>query len=699
MLKVAYCITVQHDLKLVVLAAIICALGSWVTFRLFDRGASDHGWSNLGWQFLAATAAGSSIWSTHFIAMLAFETGAPVIFDPVRTIISLLVAIIGAIAALSIAGARSKHVTLPGGILLGLAASAMHYIGMSGYHIEGFVNWNIAYVGASVLIALVFSVASVSIAKRSGLKHRTIYGAATFGAGIIGLHFTGMTAMQITPLVLGGADIQPNSFGAMALAIALACFVIAGTGLISFLIDNRSRRDSDRKLHHLALFDSMTGLPNRSNLTDRMTREFAAATRDKPLAYIGMDLDRFKEVNDVRGHTAGDQVLSAVGERLRVLSTDTLFFARIGGDEFGALCKSGDEKTLIDNMMAIKSALVAPIKLDDGAEVTVGVSLGAAVFPIDAADQQDLVHKADLAMYRAKSSATTSICFYDAAMDETVRLRKALAADLRKAISNNELALYYQVQNAVATKAITGFEVLLRWEHPERGFIPPAEFIPIAEESGQIIEIGKWVLKTACAQAALWPHAFRIAVNLSPIQLVDQDLPDMVAAILEETGMPPERLELELTESTIVENRERALEMIHRIKKLGITIALDDFGTGYSSLETLRSFPFDKIKLDRSFMDEIEESPQARAIVRAVLALGKSLEIPVLAEGVETSHQLDILSREGCDAAQGYYLGRPVPLAKVLQDFISLDKLADEAVAQLTSVIMEDNAGPLRAKA
>jgi diguanylate cyclase (GGDEF)-like protein len=694
MLDVILCITVEHDLKLVVLAAAICTLGSWLSFRLFDRGLKDQGLTALGWNFLAATAAGSCVWSTHFIAMLAFKTGAPVTFDPVLTIVSLLIAIFGIFAGFWVSAVTIPFSAMAGGVLVGLGVASMHYTGMSAYHIDGLVNWNRGYVAASIAVIILASAVALHLMRRQNVNARPEKSAGLFAAGIVGLHFTGMTAMTVTPLVLRGTVVEQSSYLAMAMAIALACIVIAGTGLTSFVIDHRVRSDSDRKLYQMALYDSLTGLPNRQNFSDKLLSAIGQSDKNgEGFAFIGMDLDRFKEINDVWGHAAGDTVLSEVGERLLALKSDRLFFARLGGDEFAVICRCSNDKAVFEDMMHIKTSLVRPIALADGTEVAIGVSLGAAFYPNDAREPQELVSRADLAMYRAKASPITSICFYDPGMDEVVRQRKTLAADLKNALTNGELELFYQVQNAVDTEEVTGYEVLLRWRHPTRGMVSPVEFIPIAEESGLIMEIGHWVLRTACEQAATWPNDLRIAVNLSPIQLSDPKLPGIVRKVLEESGLAPHRLELELTESTIIENRERTLTLLSQIKALGVTIALDDFGTGYSSLETLRTFPFDKIKLDRSFMDQIENSPQARAIIRAVLAIGKSLDVPVLAEGVETRSQLEILRLEGCDAMQGYLLGRPAPHDQVLATFGSLDTLADQNVDLLERVMESAAAG------
>ena len=297
---------------------------------------------------------------------------------------------------------------------------------------------------------------------------------------------------------------------------------------------------------------------------------------------------------------------------------------------------------------------------------TLGASLGVALYPDHAATAESLVSNGDLALARAKASRSEKICCYDPSMDERVRERRRLAAELRDAIANAQLEIYYQPQVSVATGRIHGFEALLRWRHPQRGFIPPCDFIPLAEESGLIAEIGEWVLRKACVDAASWEQRFRVAVNLSPVQMSHTDLPSLIQRALNDAGLDAERLELELTESTLIADKVHSLDVIERIKALGATIAIDDFGTGYSSLDTLRAFPFDKIKLDRSFMREIETSPQAMAILRAVLALGRSLDVTVIAEGIETDGQLAMLKEEGCGEAQGYLLGRPAPLSAIV---------------------------------
>ena len=430
--------------------------------------------------------------------------------------------------------------------------------------------------------------------------------------------------------------------------------------------DITASKNAEARISHMALNDALTGLPNRTSFNERIDRELArAAVKGGKVALVAIDLDRFKEINDLRGHCAGDEVLKTLAQRMHAVLEEGEFLARIGGDEFSAVLWFHDQAALENMLARFEAALTETIRLDEY-EVLPGASIGVAIYPDDAQNRTSLINNADLAMYRAKGNLSNAVCFYEQSMDETVRARRTLENDLRDAVANNRLMLHYQVQTSVSTGEIKGYEALLRWPHPQRGFVSPADFIPLAEANGLILQIGEWVLRTACMEAAAWEPPYKVAINLSPVQFVHADLPKLVLKVLTETGLAPDRLELELTESTIFADKERSLHILRQIKALGVSIALDDFGTGYSSLDTLRAFPFDKIKLDRSFMIEVESSPQAKAIIRAVLALGKSLHIPVLAEGIETQGQLSLLSSEGCDEAQGFLLGRPAPLDMIV---------------------------------
>ncbi|WP_323992732.1 EAL domain-containing protein [Nguyenibacter sp. L1] len=433
-------------------------------------------------------------------------------------------------------------------------------------------------------------------------------------------------------------------------------------GWVATYEDVTERLRAEARIAYLAHHDGLTGLANRARFNEALRRELALAERDGArLAVIGIDLDKFKEINDQRGHAVGDRVLVILAERIRGVRAVDELVARLGGDEFAAAKRFDDIAELHGFIGRLEDCLSQPIALD-GFELRPDASIGVSLFPQDARTAEALMGNADLAMYRAKAALRERICFYEAEMDEAARSRRALAAALWEAVEREQFHLDFQVQRNVSSGEVTGFEVLLRWRHPDWGLVPPMRFIPLAEECGAIVPIGEWVLRAACREAASWTRPYKIAVNLSAVQLGDEHLAAHVGAILVETGLDPRRLELEMTETAIVTDKVRSLRTLRQIKALGVSIAIDDFGVGYSSLDTLRTFPFDKIKLDRSFMTEVEHTPESKAILRAILALGRSLNIPVLAEGVETRVQLDILDVEGCTEAQGYFLGRPGPI-------------------------------------
>jgi len=440
----------------------------------------------------------------------------------------------------------------------------------------------------------------------------------------------------------------------------------AGGAMIYAVRDLRDRMAPERRIAHLARNDSLTGLPNRASFLERLTRLKKTAAQGETLALFALDLDRFKEVNDLYGHAVGDQLLCVIAERMKAALHEGEFVARQGGDEFLALASVASRDEALGVAECLRKAVMETVTIDH-ADLSCGASIGVSLWPEDAQDVSTLINNADLAMYRAKASLTQDVCFYEADMDQAVRARRRVTQALREALEREQFELHYQVQASVETGKATGYEVLLRWKNDEGRYVSPADFIPVAEETGLILPIGEWVLRQACRQAAAWAEPHRIAVNLSPVQLSHVDLPRLVHQILIETGLSPSRLELEITETAMITDMERTTHVLRQLKALGVTVAMDDFGTGYSSLSTLKAFPFDKIKLDRSFMVELDgAAPQSRAIIRAVLTIGESLSIPVLAEGVETAEQLAFLRDQGCNEVQGYLLGRPQPEADAL---------------------------------
>lgn len=665
MIDVAMCIGRDHDLWLVLLAVFVCCTGAFAILQMFGRAKVTHGFQRVAWLFLTAVGAGATIWCTHFVAMLAYRAGVPVQLDPVLTIVSLIVAIVGTGVGFGVAAWRPRPAQAAiGGALVGIAISGMHFTGMAAYRVDGIVTWHVPYVVTSVLCAMGFAGAALVAfgAVRLG-RYRVAAGTGLLVAAIATLHFVAMTALTITPLHLSASPLDAAEMQALGLATAMVGLVVIAAGVFAALIDRWTRSDAMQRLHHMAMNDSLTGLPNRVAFQQELSSQLAHARAiGSQLGVVAIDLNRFKEINDVHGHKAGDEVLSLLAQRMTALRGRHETIARLGGDEFVAIIPFENRAKLTGFTDRLRSALETPVRVGMF-DARVGASVGVAVFPDDADCAESLTNNADLAMYRAKAQGSVAPCFYDAPLDQAIRDRRELAHDLRIAIDENQLTVHYQVQASVTTHAVTGYEALLRWEHPRRGAISPTVFIPIAEENGLILSLGEWVLRRACTDAMGWEHEAKVAVNVSPVQLAHADLPRLFHQVMLDTGLPPRRLEIELTESAIMADRAHALHVLRQIKALGVGVALDDFGTGYSSLETLRAFPFDKIKLDRLFVSELEESPQAVAIIRAVLALGKSLSIPVLAEGIETERQLVVLRREGCDEVQGFLLGYPQPLA------------------------------------
>ena len=428
--------------------------------------------------------------------------------------------------------------------------------------------------------------------------------------------------------------------------------------LLTVLEDVTDRSRVEQRISHMAHFDNLTELPNRATFNDAMEAALKH-TREtgEQFAVLSLDLDGFKDANDSHGHAVGDALLRAVARRLQDAANGA-FLARIGGDEFMLIVNSGKQPEASAAVAErLLRALAAEFEIEDRI-LTVGATIGGAIYPDNGTDAKTLMINADVALYRAKAAVRGTVLFYEAEMGEQVRERRALQADLRAATENGELFLNFQPQLTIDGDPI-GFEALLRWRCPKRGLVSPDVFIPVAEKSGLIVQIDEWVLRAACHEAASWPQPLTVAVNISPTQFRTGDFPGFVHAVLMETGLPAERLELEVTEGVLIDDFSRAISILCRLKALGVHIALDDFGTGYSSMSYLHSFPFDKIKIDRAFVGDLEDNRHSMAIVRAVIDLGHSLNVPILAEGVETAEQLAILKRGGCDEVQGYFTGRP----------------------------------------
>jgi len=432
--------------------------------------------------------------------------------------------------------------------------------------------------------------------------------------------------------------------------------------VIGVLDDVTQRKRDEARISYMAQHDALTELPNRASFNQclQATLDLAGSSGHR-FAVLSMDVDRFKAINDTFSPAIGDILLRQLASRLSD-ACQGAFVARIGGDEFAVISPTGAQPAIAEALAdRLREATTADFEID-GHPISASVSIGICIYPIDAGDVVGLMADAEAALYRAKSEERGSIRFFEPGMDKQLRDKRALQHDLRLALANGEIELYYQPQ-ADIDGTITGFEALVRWHHPRQGMVPPSTFIPLAEESGLIMMLGEWILRTACSEAVSWPRPLRIAANLSPVQFQHGELPHLVHQILLETGLSPGRLELEITEGVLIGDFSRAMAILRRLKTMGVRIAMDDFGTGYSSLSYLQSFPFDKIKIDQVFIANLLHSPQSAAIVRAVIGLGQGLKLPVVAEGVETKEQFDFLARAACDGVQGYFIGRPQPIA------------------------------------
>jgi diguanylate cyclase (GGDEF)-like protein len=511
-------------------------------------------------------------------------------------------------------------------------------------------------------------VATPGCALRDLLAHRTAVGA-----------FAGSPEDYIVDLLEEVAAGKPSNGivkSADGRVFSIVRNPIPGGGWIATHEDITDRQRAEERIVHMARHDALTDLPNRMMLRERLDHELKRVKRGECLAVLCLDLDHFKSVNDTLGHPIGDELLKVVAERLRRCTREPDTIARLGGDEFAIIMTGMQEPTdAVALCKRIRESITKPYHLD-GHQIVADISIGVSLAPIDASEPDQLLKNADMALYGAKGDGRGTFRFFEPEMDAKMKTRRELEMDLRNALVNAEFELYYQPLVNLKTNEISAFEALVRWNRPTRGLVSPADFIPVAEETGLIIPLGEWVLRRACQETAGWPAHIKVAVNLSPSQLKSRNLTQLVVSALAESGMPASRLQLEITETVLMHNTFNTLATLHALRKLGVQIAMDDFGTGYSSLSYLRSFPFDKIKIDRSFIQDLSNGAEPLAIVHAVAGLARSLNMISTAEGVETQQQLDQLQAIGCTEMQGYLFSHARPAADIVRLFLEPAKTA-----------------------
>lgn len=673
---------------LVLFSLCVAILASYTALDMAGRIATARGRAAHWWLAGGACAMGLGIWSMHFVGMLAFRLPIPLGYDPWITLASLLIAIaLSAFALWLICQRRLPWPRLAGGaLLMGAGVASMHYTGMAAMRMSPGILYDPALFCLSVVIAMLASGAALWIAFRLRRQSRRVRAmragaAVVMGLAIVGMHYTGMAAAGFPLGSICGAARGGASAEWLALVIIVVTLAVLAMALLISVLDLRmeartavlatSLAKANRELAYLALHDSLTKLSNRLLLEDRLDQAIQAAGRNRgSFALMFLDLDGFKAINDVYGHHAGDLLLADVARRIVACVRQQDTVARVGGDEFVVLAGVGepaDAGTLADALLA---AVRAPF-LVDGHALRVSTSIGIALYPDDGAGQHDLLTNADAAMYHAKGMGRDTYCFFEASMNTNVHQQLQLVQDLRLALERHELVLHYQPKFSAPHGPVVGVEALVRWQHPERGLVQPDAFIPLAEKTGLIVPLGAWVLDEACRQMAQWRregHAqWSIAVNLSAVQFAHAALVDTVRDTLARHALEPQGLTLEITESTAMRDADASLHILQQLHAMGVRISIDDFGTGYSSLLYLKRLPASELKIDRGFVRDLAHDSEDAAIVSAVVALGQTLNLRIVAEGVETEAQQAFLTRLGCHALQGNLLGRPMTAQAVLE--------------------------------
>jgi diguanylate cyclase (GGDEF)-like protein/PAS domain S-box-containing protein len=688
-------IAIEFELYRTVLSAVIATVGFWASLRIAEETTPRA-------EFFAGIAATLTVAAMHFVGTEAIRAAATIRYElgmiPVAVVLSIGLMTFAFRMSIRRKGRRGLWAAVAASVL---SICLLHFSAMSATtlvpdpsmpqaSLDGsgriWMVWAVSVVvGLIVLAGITASFLDRYLTDLRGFANATLEGLAVVREGVIieaNARFAGMLGLRDREVIgkspdelLVAADGQPLLIDRSRAVEAVPAYVMHEVFLevavhtieyrgrscqVLALRDLTEKRIAEERVAHMARHDALTDLPNRTLFAERLDKAIqAAAKAQQSIAVLALDLDRFKSVNDVFGHAEGDRVLVKVADILRrcVGVADTP--ARIGGDEFIILQTGLDQPAgshLLAERILDTFRQEMNVALDPKA---VGVSIGVAIYPSDGQNADDLRNAADMALYNAKFAGRGVAAYYSADMDAELRERRQIESELRHAVLRRQLSLVFQPLFDANDGTCTGYEALMRWKHPDLGQVSPSVFISVAEETGIIATLGEWALRESCKAASQWDHGLAVAVNVSAVQFRFSNLVDVVSSALEESGLEPHRLELEITETSLLKDRDTTLAILLRLKELGVHVVMDDFGTGYSSLSNLHSFPFDKIKIDRSFISSMEENESARAIVRAIIGLGKSLELPVVAEGIETFSQHRMVIEDGIEQLQGFLLGKP----------------------------------------
>lgn len=669
----------QYDYILVVVSFIVAILASYTALNMAGRVSTSSKGSSWVWLSGGGVAMGIGIWAMHFIGMLAMNMSMNMRYEPFLTALSMVIAIGSSLFALWLVSAPHLHLRrlIPGAIVMGLGIAAMHYTGMAALQVSPAIIWNLNWVALSLAIALVASFAALWLTFH--LRHEAAqvalmrFGAAILmGVAIAGMHYTGMMAAQIPHQHAMGHNGFNNNW--LAVLVGMMAFSVLGITLLVSMFDARlqaktsllatSLAAANRELARLALHDTLTRLPNRVLLEDRLEQAINKAKREGSFfALMFMDLDGFKTVNDAWGHDVGDKLLVAVTDRLTQKLKGQYTLARIGGDEFVLLA----EVSAPDEAATLASSLVRVIDKPftiDPYDVMVTLSVGIALYPHDGKNERELMFNADAAMYHTKHMGRNGYHFFQPSMNTLAQTQLQLLNDLWMALERQEFRLVYQPKFKAPAGPVIGFEALLRWHHPYQGVLTPDLFLPLAEKTGLIVPLGNWVVDEACRQLGEWRKMghldWSVAVNLSTLQFEQSSLVATIMEALKKHDVPPQKLILEVTETTAMSNPDESVRVLTELTDAGVQASIDDFGTGYSSLLYLKRLPACELKIDRAFVRELSREGEDATIVSAIVALARTLNLKVVAEGVETEEQQKFLTELGCNTLQGYLLGKPV---------------------------------------